>query len=185
MEDVIYIVLAIAWLVISIIGGRKKKQAQQAKSIPQKQEVEPYETPTPTSKSEIEDMLEDFFGTGKAKPSPSPYNQPEPMVAEEAPHSFSDYTTEKESLETIEETQYSQYQGNYSVSENYIFSQVPGADSMEELIRSYELSDRLAQEENSKLAVLDIHGEHGPLNGFDFDGRKAMIYSEILKRKYT
>ncbi len=185
MEDFIYILLAIVWLVVSIIGGRKKKLAQQAKNNPQTREVETYNTPTPTAKSEIEDMLEEFFGTGTSKPTPAPARQPEPVLTDEEYTPFQDYKPITESLETIEEPQYRDYQGVFTVSEDYNFSAESKNESMDELIRSYELSDQLAHEESAKLAVEDIHGTQGIMAGFEFEARKAIIYSEILNRKYS
>jgi hypothetical protein len=185
MEDFIYIILGIVWLVISIIGGKKKKagktpQPRTSQSEPRAGETT--QTPQNTG-SDFEDMLEEFFGTGSKKTKTEP--APQPSMTKESPPSYDDYTPEIESLETIDSDKISEYKGTYAVDSDYKFSAEPSkAESMEEIIRSYQLRDKQIKDEDEKINVVDLDVSEALSSGIDFDARKAIIYSEIINRKY-
>lgn len=185
MEDFIYIILGIVWLVISIIGGKKKKPGQAPRPGTSRSEPRPIETtekPKNTG-ADFEDMLEDFFGTGSKKPKDQP--APQPSMTQEKPHSFDNYQPEIESLETIESDKMSEYKGTYAVDSDYKFSAQPSkTESMEDIIRSYQLRDKQIQDEDEKINVVDLDISEALASGIDFDARKAIIYAEIINRKY-
>jgi len=186
MEDFIYIILGIVWLVISIIGGKKKKQqGQKPKPTTYRSEPQPIETtqqPQNTG-SDFEDMLEDFFGTGSNKPKDQP--APQPSMTKEKPHSFDDYQPEIESMETIESDKMSDFKGTYAVESDYKFSSQPSkAESMDDIIRSYQQRDKQIKDEDEKINVVDLDVSEAFASDIDFDARKAIIYAEIINRKY-
>lgn len=201
MEDIVYIVLGIIWLIVSVLGGLKKKQAQQNQQ-PSPQ-AKPYEEPTlePEETTEIEDMLEEFFGkntsTQKKQPEPTSqqeeytyqqeeytYQQDEPTYQQQE-YSFEREEMKHESYETIEPHDHPKYETKYSVGKDYEFSAEGHIDTMEDIIRKYQMSDEKAEEEDAKLTVEDIDMHDVVTNGFEFDARKAIIYSEIINRKYS
>ncbi len=186
MEDFIYIILGIVWLVISIIGSKKKKQGQTSRPNTQRSEPQPVSTkeqPQNTG-SDFEDMLEDFFGTGSKKRKDQP--APQPSMKQETPHSFSDYTPEIESLETTASDEMSDYKGTYAVDSDYKFSTQPSkVETMEDIIKSYQMRDQQIKNEDDKLNVVDLDVDEAIQTGIDFDARKAIIYSEIINRKYS
>jgi hypothetical protein len=183
MEDIVYIILAIVWLVISVLGGKKKKQAPQQQSRPARQ---PYEEKTaPPPGSEIEDMLEEFFGKSSKAPEAEPTAEQEPeevYAHEEQVYDFEN--TQYDSLETIEQQDYSKYESKFSIDKDYSFSAVSPEGSMDEILRRYRESDEKAQEEDAKLAVVDLDMGQAVTSTFHFDPRMAVIYSAILNRKY-
>lgn len=180
MEDFIYIILGIVWLVISILGGKKKKQAQQS----QPSQPQPYEQPRQPKQeqSEIEDMLEEFFGTGNKTQKSEP--APETMYEKEQ-QSYQQVETPAESLETLEDNEYKRYETKYSVGKDYEFSAEGKIETLEDLINQYKMSDQQIQEEEERLSVVDLDLEEAVRNSIDFDARKAIIYSEIINRKYA
>ncbi len=182
MEDFIYIILGIVWLVISILGGKKKKQAQQAN--PSRPTPEPYEQPNQPKqgKQEIEDMLEEFFGTGtktqKSEPAPE-------TLYEKEQQSYKPVEAPAGSLETIEDNEYKRYETKYSVGKDYEFSAEGKIETLEDLINKHKMTDQEIQEEEERLSVVDLDLEEAVISGIDFDARKAIIYSEIINRKYA
>jgi FtsZ-interacting cell division protein ZipA len=196
MEDLVYIVLGIIWLIISVLGGLKKKKAQQQANYPQPQ-AKPYQEPTvepDDEKIEIEDMLEEFFGTNTAskKKQPEPtyqqeeytYQQDEPTYKQEE-YSFERQEMKHQSYETLEPHDPPKYETKYAIGSDYEFSAEGHIDTMEDIIRQYQMNDELAQEEDAKLAVEDIDNQIIVAEAFDFDARKAVIYAEIINRKYS
>lgn len=182
MEDFIYIILGIVWLVISILGGLKKKQASPTtQSRPQPQE----ETlPEPGPMPEIEDMLDDFFGTGKKR------QQPEHAEEEEVYHpQHEQYLPQNdevvyESYEEPAEQDYPKYETKYAVSEGYEFSSQVMHGTLDNILEQYRLSDERAKQEDSQMAVEDLDTQGTAAPAFEFDARTAIIYSEIINRKY-
>jgi hypothetical protein len=175
MEDFIYIILGIVWLVISILGGLKKKQGTPAsQSRPQPQE----ETlPEPDAMPEIEDMLDDFFGTGKKSPQSAPADEAEVYQPryEEVVY---------ESLEEPVVHDHPKYETKYAVDEAYQFSTQTMHGTMDNILEKYRLSDEQAELEDSQMAVEDLDTPGTTAPAFEFDARLAIIYSEIINRKY-
>jgi hypothetical protein len=187
MEDYIYILLAIVWLVISILGSRKKKQAQQQGQHPPTAEPRPIEAdPLPKQgKNDFEELLDDFFGsetTTKEKPV-EPQATPKPSFTQQ-------YRTRKEEPDhTFNENQpdpeLEKFQGADAITDDYEFSAEGKVETLEDLIKSYERSEQKILEEDAKISVVDLDEEIISPKDFEFDARKAIIYSEIINRKYT
>jgi len=181
MEDFIYILLAIVWLVISILGGKKKKQAQTQKPAPEPYDAQPAAPAAPNAKGEFEEMLDDFFGTDTSAPKKIP--NPETEYYEEE-YSFEPEPVRVESMESIDPGEYQKYETKYSVGADYEFSTEGKIETLEDLINQYKKSDEQAEEEAAKLNVVDIDMVNSAVTGIDFDPQKAIIYSEIINRKY-
>jgi hypothetical protein len=184
MEDIVYIILAIVWLVISVLGGKKKKQAQQQQTRPARPAYEEKTAPPPGS--EIEDMLEEFFGK-PSKPTesePVAEQEPEPVFKNEE-HTFEYEPDHQESLETIEETDFKKYEYQEPVASDYQFAGATYAGSLDDIIRQYQESDEKALEEAAKLSVVDLDMNKAVTTTFDFDPRLAVIYSAILNRQHS
>jgi hypothetical protein len=189
MEDFIYIILAIVWLVISVIGGKKKKQQQQ--SQPSRPAHQPYEEKTaPPPGSEIEDMLEEFFGKSSKNQEQQPeaeqileYEE-EPVLHSE-PYSFDHESPHQESLESIENVDYSKYETQHNFGYDYQFIANAQGETLDDIIRQYQESDERAQQEDSKMSVVDLDMQEAVTSAFQFDPRKAVIYYEIMNKKFT
>jgi hypothetical protein len=183
MEDFIYIILGLVWLVISILGGLKKKQAPTAQSRPQPREES---LPEPGPMPEIEDMLDDFFGTGKKSHQPKPADQEEvynPQYDEEPLPQYEEVVYE--SLEEPADQDYPKYETKYAVDEGYQFSAQVMHGTLDNILEKYRLSDEQAEFEDSQMAVEDLDSPTTTATpAFEFDARKAIIYSEIINRKY-
>jgi hypothetical protein len=196
MEDFIYIILAVVWLVISVLGNKKKKaqQQQQQQQPPQPYEQAPQPSRSPENQpqpepSEFEVLLDDFFGQ---KTTTVERRQPEPVI-EKDKHVFSDeYTFEgATSLEDdpfqhqMQEYDFNKYDGKGTVESDYEFAAEGHIETIDELIKSYGEQERIAEEKDSQLVVVDLDEQEETIKEWEFDARKAIIYSEIINRKYT
>lgn len=194
MEDLLYIFLAIVWLVISILGSRKKKQQQanqsrpEPKSIEQEEEEVPtMQAPPPVSKQEevdFEELLDDFFGGGskkKEKPADdAPQQAPTPVYTEERTYYSEkpEYKRKEEALSKPEDIK--KFEG--AITDEYEFSAEGKVETIEDLIQSYDKKYKKTEEEDLKIRVVDLEEEEKA--DLEFDGKKAIIYSEIINRKY-
>ncbi len=195
MEDLLYIFLAIVWLAISILGSRKKKQqANQSrpepKPIEQDEEAPTMQAPPPSSQKEgevdFEELLEDFFGGGSKKTEKpaeeAPQQAPAPAYTEERTYYSEkpEYRRKEEELSKPEEIK--KFEG--AITDEYEFSAEGKVETIEDLIQSYDKKYKKTEEEDLKISVVDLEeGEYEKLD-VEFDGRKAIIYSEIINRKY-
>jgi hypothetical protein len=127
-------------------------------------------------------LLEDFFGT-ETTSSANKKNQEQADYAEEE-YSFEPDPVQVESMERTDPAEYQKYETKYSVGADYEFSTDGKIETLEDLINQYKKSDEQAEEEAAKLNVVDLDMELAALTGIDFDPRKAIIYSEIINRKY-
>lgn len=193
MEDVVYIILAIVWLAISILGGKKKKKQRQSSPQPDISEPQPIEAETTTTgkKSDFEDMLEDFFGSGseksKAKPVPEPVYEEDDYEkgnrsAFDQPKRDKGGSIKSAPWTYMSEDKKKEFEGE--VEEDFEFTAEGKVETLEDLIKSYERTDKKTEEEDAKLAVVDLDGGAPAISGLDFDARKAIIYAEIINRKY-
>lgn len=191
MEDLVYIILAVVWLAISILGGRKKKKQRQSVPQPEMSEPQPIEVETttkPAKKSEFEDMLEDFFGTDKDKPKPEPKPKPEQVFQNENESTFDPPKRDKGgSIQTapwtyMSEEKKKEFEGE--VEKDFEFTAEGKLETLEDYIKAYEMTDKKTEEEAAKIAVVDLEEVVPVLAGLDFDPRKAIIYSEIINRKH-
>ena len=158
MEDFLFIIIGIVWLVYSFYNSKQKAQRKQAAQQARKNSPE---TPVPAPpRSFLEELLD---------PQP-PVIQPtiEPEEGWEEPTTFypvADEVTirpEAQSLETIEE----------EISESYFDRQYAERNRVNE-------NQRVIQrvEAAPEMLVEEIIDE-------EFDLRKAVIYTEILNPRY-
>jgi type II secretory pathway pseudopilin PulG len=198
MEDFLYIFLAVIWLVISILGSKKKKQAQQQQKQQRQEqqsarneETREYPTAQPTSQKEkepskdFEELLEDFFG---AEPKPK---EKQPKYQEATSPAYTkertyqdDRKPERRFNEDIISEKVEEFEGADAITDDYEFSAEGKVETIEDLIRSYEDEYRKIEEKDKELIVVDLDEENVPEEEIEFDGRKAIIYSEIINRKY-
>lgn len=197
MEDFLYIFLAIVWLVISILGGRKKKQQQQQKQQQQRQQQQEQprtfeetrrETPEPRAEKQekrpsrdFEELLEDFFGEETPKTEKPAQRAPAPAYSPEKEYS-EERASEWKYLEDVSDEEINKHEG--AVKEDFEFSAEGKVETLEDLIKNYEDQYQQTEEKDKELTVLDLDEEESALTEFDFNGRDAIIYSEIINRKY-
>lgn len=198
MEDFLYIFLAVIWLVISILGNKKKKQAQQQQKQQRQEqqtarteETREYPSAQPTSQQEkepskdFEELLEDFFGA-EPKPKekqPQPQEAPRPAYTQERTYQ-DDRKPERRFNEDIISEKVEEFEGADAITDDYEFSAEGKLETIEDLIRSYEDEYKKIEEKDKELSVVDLDEEEAPQEEIEFDGRKAIIYSEIINRKY-
>ncbi|TVQ15133.1 MAG: hypothetical protein EA361_06405 [Bacteroidetes bacterium] len=194
MEDFIYILLAVVWLAISILGGRKKKKQaeEQRKSQPNRTEPQPIEIETPTQEkeSDFEDLLEDFFGSATPKTSEQSQSEPRPQPAPQPAYSEERrYNDGKNSENTFmsqkKDEEVERYEGTKAIDDDFEFAAEGKVETLEDLINLYQRSEQKILEEDAKIDVVDLDEEVLPVADMEFDARKAIIYSEIINRKYS
>lgn len=200
MEEILYIVLGAAWLIISFLGNKRRKQAQ-AQQTEEEEEYYPQEPypnapeAKPTSKqTEFEVLLDEFFGEPTKTQTPKSAEvvveemtiEPERRVFSED-YTFQGYETyESEVADFMPAASLEKYQGSSAVSEEYNFShEGQSLESIDDLISSYSEQDRLADETSEQLPVAGLENEENVLAFQDFDAKRAIIYSEIINRKYA
>ncbi|MFW5663522.1 MAG: hypothetical protein ACOCYD_00630 [bacterium] len=192
MEDVLYIILAIVWLIISIIGGQKKKKQAQSQPQPNRSEPQPVESEPSSDKkeSDFEDLLEEFFGTDEPRAKKQPDSQPEvqktsrPTYTEE--HSYDEATDSDYRFGSEQKAdEVEKFKGAQAIEEDFEFSAEGKVETLEDLIKLHEEKEQKILEEDSKINVMDLDEEAVPVADLEFDPRKAVIYSEIINRKYS
>ncbi len=186
MEDLIYIILAIVWIVVGIVGANKKKKAQapqQAKPVEAQQEPE-YQ-PQPQPARGLEAMIEDIFEKN------SPIEETEASL-ETLSESLEEYIEPEEYKfeypETVyPENKYDQFSQGYKMDQDYEFGS-QDFESIEDMIKMLE------KEDESRPEVVDLDSSDQMSNSDIIDSdylsefvnnpKKAIIYSEIINRRY-
>ncbi|MEE4176848.1 MAG: hypothetical protein V2I46_04995 [Bacteroides sp.] len=177
MEDFVYIILVIAWLVVSIMKRKSKNQAP-AKPTPASRPQQA----SPPREFDLEEALKEMFG---GKPASKPEPAPEP-VAQRAPaetvfeNQEPEYESMAEELSTYQEPVYQTIKAPGSVPEEYQFSTEVRDQTIEDLIRA-----NAAEEARLQAAEEMLEAEALRAADIDFDARKAVIFSEIINRKYS
>jgi hypothetical protein len=206
MEEFFYIILLVVWLVVSIY-----KRNAKAKGQPGKPKSQPDATTSLPRETDLEEMLEDLFGGGKKKKA-GPVADEEVLTEAEVVNDYQEVVSEQG---TREETVYhadaepayqsweskaqraynagqdtpkefalpepvyeSFYKDQSQETESYVA--VEKAASVEDLIRSHAAKDAMDQ---ARAEMEYGGGLTGDLPEFDL--RTAVIFSEILNRKYT
>ncbi len=192
MEELIYIVLIVIWLLVSFL----KRKPKAGKPADKQQPVQGEAAPADDKEVTVEDMLEEFFGSEAKKEKPE---KVEPVFDASARDAKKDDGYER--LEDIREKdlrdqrdespmwsqeqkkkdpRIEQHEGKGGVSESVEFASDKKQQTIEELIASHK------QEEAMRAAREEGYDEGGAgLEGIpEFDLRTAVIYSEILHRKY-
>lgn len=191
MEDFVYIILIVIWLLVSFLKRKPKEDRKTS---------QPASRPEPSSGDQkevtVEDMLEEFFGTDtKSKER----KQVEPVFDASERKRDDDYERledrrEKELLEQRDDTpmwgqedskkkkdpRIQEHEGKSAVSKDFEFTSEKKQQTIDELIASHKREEalRAAQEEVDDEAGIGLEGIP------DFDLRNAVIFSEILNRKY-
>ena len=172
MEDFIYIILIIVWLLVSFLRRKPKTQKPQPKPEPATET----ETP-PAEEVSMEDMLEEFFGSKKKKEDKPPVE--EPVFQDRYRESERRQYEPAERIEPAVEAAYSDFTGKSGVSNDFEFSTEGKIQTIDDLIKSHKTKEamELAKAEEAYGTGLsdDIP---------EFDLRTAVIFSEILNKKY-
>ncbi len=169
MDDILYVIFLVLWLVFSIYKKKAKtKQAAQG-AKPQGHESS---TPPPPG-SELESMFEEFFGEKLNKKEVHEHPVAQQMTEEPKPirEDFSEVQSPYNSI-------YESYSGLDIVGDDYSFEHQGLTD-----VSNYQMS-QVDKEENRKVFFEDEKKEETKEHGIltEFDPIKAVIYSEILKR---
>ncbi len=176
MEDLIYIVLIVVWLLVSFL--RRKPKTQKA---PQKQ-TEPAagSEPIPAEEVNMEDMLEDFFGTKKKKKQ-EPV-KPEPVYETRDRREQADYSDRQQRpaqpVNNKIEPAYEVHSGKSVVSDDFEFAAEGKVQTIDDLIRQHKAK------EAAELALAEERYGSNASDIPEFDLRTAVIFSEILNKKY-
>ncbi len=175
MEDLIYIVLIVVWLLVSFLRRKPKTQK------PSQKQAEPAtgSEPSPAKEVNMEEMLEDFFGTKKKKEEPV---KTEPVYETRERREQSDYTDRRqhkaEPVKTQMEPAFEEFSGKTVVSDDFEFASDGKIQTIDDLIRQHrakEAAELALAEEKYGSSASDIP---------EFDLRTAVIFSEILNKKY-
>lgn len=177
MEDLIYIVLIIVWLLVSFLRRKPKTQ-----KTPQKQTESAAGSEPLLAEEEVnmEDMLEEFFGTKKKKKE-EPV-KPDPIFESAEKRHQADYNDGRQhTVRRKEEPMkpaYEQYSGKTVVSDDFEFASDGKVQTIDELIKAHKAK------EAAELALAEE--KYGTVDSDipEFDLRTAVIFSEILNKKY-
>lgn len=204
MEEFFYIILLVIWLVVSLYKRGAKSKQQKSKPAGQ-----PDQTTSMPKESELEEMLEEFFGGGKKKKKEQPgeevlsdqevvheyeellskqaskdeprrHEEPQPSYQAWESRAQQSYNEKKQkSQETAGEPSYEEsYKVQAEALESY--TAMEKVASVDDLIRSHAAKDAMEQA-RAEMEQGGGLGDDLP----EFDLRTAVIFSEILNRKYT
>lgn len=170
-EKIVYIIIAAIWIVSSILKAVNKN----AKKKNPQQTTNPKNEDNSEKLDDFKKILEEMI-IGKQPEIPSPQTV-------EDYQEYSEYSSEN--VATAEQTKYAAYQGKTDYNfENY---------TNYELNNDFEKAKRNNEVQSEDYNVNSIHGTLGKDSDltsnnkfFDdnFDLKKAVIYSEILKRPH-
>lgn len=168
-KNIVYIVIVVIWIVSSIIKAKNKN----AKKAAQQPNSQPKDSPAPSGMEEFKKILEEMI-TGKQQEIPT-------TQTVEVNQDNNDYSLEK--IETADQSKYAAFQGKTE----YSFSNYTNLEDI------YDFE----KEKNEKIAQKDFYNtmqNNADENKHDdesirfldeqFDLKKAVIYSEILKRPH-
>lgn len=204
MEEYFYIILLILWLVVSLYKRGAKGKGKTSQPKPQ-----PDTSTSPPKESDLEEMLEEFFGGGKKK-SPQPETEvleEEVVVAKRGGDDDSNRRSESIPAEREREFQPWESKAQRAYNESKADAEEAASPSweeasyeevykesaekrdespamekvatVEELIRSHAAKDAMEQ----ARAEMEFGSEAG-VELTEFDLRNAVIFAEILNRKY-
>ncbi len=176
MEDFIYIILVVVWLLVSFLKKKPKKDQADRRPQPSSQEET---TASPGKEVSMEDMLEDFFGGGKKKKEQSSESY-QPEVAYEDSSDDQPVLAEHETWEPSTQAVFKEHTGKSGVSDDFEFSAEGKIKTIDELIAAHKKKEA--------LELARAEEEYGGSEGADipeFNLRDAVIFSEILNKKYS
>lgn len=211
MEDFFYVILLVLWVVVSLYKRSAKAKQAKPDALPK---AKPDFTTALPKEADLESMLEDFFGGGKKAPAPEPVMSAEEPVMEgyESMEDGRSYdTAQYDSAQTIEraaepayeswesraqqsyndsqersipelytEPAYESFYSDATLPDHSGFLEMEKVASVEELIKAHAAKDAMEQ------ARSEMEYGSGPSADIpEFDLRTAVIFSEILNKKYT
>lgn len=175
MEDFVYIILVIAWLAISFLKKKPKNEAPG----PARQAPRP-ETTTMPKEVAFEEMIEEIFGPKKEKqPQPEIVRQPT-AIEQSFEEQNQEYSSFDDDFVSEPEPVFQEYAGLERVDETYQFSTEVREQTIDELIRA-NAAEEARQQAIAELMEVDAENKDVP----EFDLRTAVIFSEIINRKYS
>ncbi len=197
MEEFFYIILLVIWLVVSYF--QRQKKAREKAGMP-KPDAQQDPSSAPPSEVDMDELLEEFLGGGKKKKPPveedarqevdyervPEVTEPERSVRQPAYQSWESqaqqsYNEKKEGRQEKTLIQgYEEFKGSDGVEDDFEFSAEGKVETIEDLIRIHAAQDAREQAIAEEKYETD-RGEGVP----DFDLRTAVIFSEILNKKYT
>ncbi len=194
MEELIYIVLVVIWLLVSFLRRKPKGSKPAEKPKPASQEET---APSGGDEVNMEEMLEDFFGGGKKKkeekqPEKEPvyeagerrerrdrYGHEDRREREWSERQLADKEHSPVDEQEKGEGAFEEFEGQTGVSEDFEFVSDGKVQTIEELIQSHK------KEEAMRLAMEEEDADYQSSEEIpEFDLRTAVIFSEILNRKY-
>jgi len=177
MEDIIYVVLIIVWLLVSFLKRKPKTQKS-----PQKQtEPSAGSKPIPAEEVNMEDMLEEFFGSKKKKKEEPVKSEPVYETRErreQADYPYRKDVSEKQVEEKMQPV-YENYGGREEVLDDFEFTPEGKIQTIDDLIKQHKAKEAI------ELARAEEEYGSGSDDIPEFDLRTAVIFSEILNKKYS
>lgn len=163
MDDIIPFLIVILITVIGSISQIKKKRALQQNST---------QAPQAKRNDDIFGWLEKLNEPELDRPSPFMQNFINPQ--NEMPVEETELIEEAEPVIEIADNKYNQYNGFISPEEKKQLMEMEGSSALQK-------SEK--EEKHRPVTLKKVHPWNQKLNE-EFDLRKAIVYSEILKRKY-
>lgn len=158
MENFIYLLVGIAWVAYSLYSARQKAiQKQQSPGLPPRGPSQSSPLPIPGNQGGGKTLLDEILReiTGESRPVPQQVLQP------------------AEPAKPVKPKNITELNQTYEGHSGYKFFTAPSADSSLTDIgtnwKAHELREQLKQEQHISMK---------------FDLREAVIYSELLNRKY-
>lgn len=206
MEDFFYVILLVLWVVVSIYKKNAKAKQAKTEAMPR---AKPDLTTALPKEADLESMLEEFFGGTKKTPVPEPVASAEEPVMEgyeslEDSRSYDAAQTMERAPEPAYESWESKAQQSYNDSQErsipelytepayesfYSEATLPdhaGMLEMEKVASVEELIKAHATKDAKEQARAEMEYGTGPSPDIpEFDLRTAVIFSEILNKKYT
>ncbi len=169
MEDYIYILIGLLWIVFSIIKANKKKNIAIPDEADEYEEYEDFEESSHEQKSTFDELLEEFLGEGSTAKSQSKPFKAEPEQTVDSIFNMDKPATFTPEIENKED----------------IASEID-EDPLEPIYIMDE-SERISEERLTQTAVTDDYSSPlmRTIQKKHFDLRKAVIYSTILHRPYA
>ena len=164
MDDYLYIIIGIVWVVYSLYSN-KQKQAKK-KLMEEQRKSQPNQSTRVPEPQRPRSILEQLLN-------------PEPELPEPQPVEYDDYVDDEEA-NMVEMPEIKHYKPEYQTRE--IIRDEVSADYFDSQYASrgetnyYDSREVLASAYNEEILQEDLH--------LEFDLRKAVIFSEILKPKY-
>ncbi len=160
MEDFVYIILIIVWLLVSFLRKKPKTKRPEQKPEPAAQ---PEAVPAEEELS-MEEMLQEFLGGKKQQKQ------------ETKTGTMPDMVNEQDAVDP----RFEQHVGQEGVSEDFEFATDGKIQTIDDLIKSHKTQEALALAKAEEEYGSE-DSDHIP----EFDLKTAVIFSEILNKKYS